>query len=139
MSEIVKKFAQIWSKLHSTIVLYFLSAFLFSKGYVSKISTKLYISIYLLLNILLGVLLWLCDYLIILNTQQEVNSGHKNNFCECLSIRHWNLNSISVHDYSKLCLLKAYILVHKFDIIYPSETYLDSTYHILLLLMMIIW
>ena len=43
----------------------FLSAFLFSKGYVSKISTKLYISIFLLFNILLGVLLWLCHCLAI--------------------------------------------------------------------------
>ena len=39
---------------------------------------------------------------------------------------HWNLNSISVHDYSKLFLLKAYVSVHKFDICL-SETYLDST------------
>ena len=40
---------------------------------------------------------------------------------------HWNLNSISAHDYSKLFLLKAYVSVHKFDIICLSETYLDST------------
>ena len=38
-----------------------------------------------------------------------------------------NLNSILAHDYSKLFLLKAYISVHKFDIICLSETYLDST------------
>ena len=37
-----------------------------------------------------------------------------------------NLNSILAHDYSKLFLLKAYISVHKFDIICLSETYLDS-------------
>ena len=45
-----------------------------------------------------------------------------------MPICHWNLNSILAHDYSKLFLLKAYILVHKFDIICLPETYhLDST------------
>ena len=105
----------------------FLIAFLFSKGYVSKISRKLYISIFLLFNILLGVLVWLCSCLIILSGDVEVNPGPKNSVSECLSICHWNLNSILAHDYSKLFLLKAYISVHKFDIICLSETYLDST------------
>ena len=40
---------------------------------------------------------------------------------------HWNLNSISSHNYVKISLLKAYITVHKFDIICLSETYLDSS------------
>ena len=39
---------------------------------------------------------------------------------------HWNLNSISAHGYSKLFLLKACNSVHKLDIIYLSETYIDS-------------
>ena len=86
-------------------------AFLFSKGYVSKISTKLYISIFLLFNILLGVVVWLCSCLIILSGDVEVNPGPKNSVSECLSICHWNLNSILTHDYSKLFLLKAYISV----------------------------
>ena len=102
-------------------------ALLFSKSYVLKISTKLYNSIFLLFNILLGVLLWLCSCLIILSGDVEVNPGPKNSVSECLSICHWNLNSILAHDYSKLFLLKAYISVHKFDIICLSETYLDST------------
>ena len=37
------------------------------------------------------------------------------------------VNSILGHDYSKLFPLKAYISVHKFDVICLSETYLDST------------
>ena len=44
-----------------------------------------------------------------------------------MSICHWNLSSISAHDYSKLLLFKAYTPVHKFDIICLSETYLQST------------
>ena len=102
-------------------------AFLFSKGYVSKLSTKLYISIFLLFNILLGMLAWLCSCLVILSGNVEVNPGPKNSISECLSIYHWNLNSILTHNYFKLFLLKARMSVHKFDIICPSETYLDST------------
>ena len=105
----------------------FLIAFLFSKSYVSKISTKLYISVFLLFNILLGVLAWLCSCLIILSGDVEVNPEPKNSVSERLSICHWNLNSISTHDYSKLLLLKTYISLLKFDIICLSETYLDST------------
>ena len=100
----------------------FLIAFLFSKGYVLKISTKLHFSIFVLFNIL-----WLYSCLIILSGDVEVHPGPKNSVSECLSICHWNLDSISAHDYSKLFLLKAYISVHKFDIICLSETYLDST------------
>ena len=111
----------------SLLLYIFLVAFLFSKGYVPKISTKLYISIFLLFIILLGVLVWLCSCLIILRGDVEVNSGPKNSVSECLSIYHWNLNSISAHDYSKLFLLKAYISVHKSDITCSSEIYLDST------------
>ena len=48
-------------------------------------------------------------------------------FFLCFSICHWNLNNISSHNYSKLFLLKAYIIFHKFNIICLSETYLDST------------
>ena len=95
----------------------FLIAFLFSKGYVSKISPKLYISFFLLFNILLGVLTWLCSCLIIFSGDAEVNPEHKNSVSECWSICHWKFNSILAHDYLKLFLLKAYISYHKFDII----------------------
>ena len=35
---------------------------------------------------------------------------------------HWNLNSISAHNFSKAQLLKAFLAVHKFDIVCFSET-----------------
>ena len=57
----------------------------------------------------------------------EINPGPLSNCKEYFSICLWNLSSISVHGYSKLFLLKAYIILHKFDIICLSETYLDST------------
>ena len=127
MFEIVKQFAKYDPNYISLLFYIFLIAFLFSRGYVLKISSKLHISIFLLFNILLGVLVWLCSCLIILSGDVEVNPGPKNSVSECLLICHWNLNSISAHYYSKLFHLKAYISVHKFDIICLSETYLDST------------
>ena len=41
------------------------------------------------------------------------------------SICHWNLNSLTVHNYFKVSQLQAFNLVHKFDIICISETHLD--------------
>ena len=76
----------------------FLIAFLFSKGYVSKMSKKLYISIFLMFNILLGVLVWLCGCFIILSGGVKVKPGPTNSVGECLLISHWNLNSILPHD-----------------------------------------
>ena len=43
-----------------------------------------------------------------------------------MSICHWNLNSIPAHNFIKLSFLGAYISINKFDIIYLSETYLDT-------------
>ena len=44
-----------------------------------------------------------------------------------LSFCHWNLNSISPHDFFKVSLLEAYNATHKFDIICLSETFLNSS------------
>ena len=44
-----------------------------------------------------------------------------------LSVCHWNLNSLSAHNFSKLTLLKAYTSIYKHDFICLSETYLDSS------------
>ena len=80
-----------------------------------------------MLNILLDVLVWLCGCIAILSGDVAVNQGPKNSVIKCLSICQWNLNSMSTNDYSKLFLLKAYISVHKFDIICLSGKYLHST------------
>ena len=42
------------------------------------------------------------------------------------SVCHWNLNSISAHNYSKVSLLKASLTIHTFDIVRLSQRYLDS-------------
>ena len=70
---------------------------------------------------------WLYSLLILLSADVELNSGSKRASTSNILICHWNLNSISAHNYTKLFLLKAYIVIHKFDIICLSETYLDSS------------
>ena len=71
--------------------------------------------------------IWL--YLIIFNWSRdnEKNPEPKPNSYKSFSICHWNLNSISMHNVLKLSFLRAYIIVHKFDVICLSETYLDSS------------
>ena len=44
-----------------------------------------------------------------------------------VSICHWNLNSITAHNFSKLTQLEAYISSYKNDFICSSETLLDSS------------
>ena len=56
----------------------------------------------------------------------EENLGPKPGSNQVFSICHWNFNSISVHNYTKLSLLRAYLSTHWFDVICLSETYLDS-------------
>ena len=45
---------------------------------------------------------------------------------ECFSICHWNQDSLSFQSYIKVSLLTAYNLIHNFDIICVSETFLNS-------------
>ena len=66
-------------------------------------------------------------FLILLSGDVEINPRQRRNTDETFSICHWNLNSLLAHNYNKLFLLRAYVAVHKFDVICLSETYLDST------------
>ena len=56
----------------------------------------------------------------------ELNPGPKPSSFKCFSICHCNLNSITSHDFSKVKLSTAYNVMHKFDIICISESYLNS-------------
>ena len=94
---------------------------------VLKITTTFCVPFFLFRNIVARVLVCLYSLLLVLRGDVEINSGPLSNCKEHFSICHWNHNSISAHDYSKLFLLKAYIILHKFDIIFLSETYLDYT------------
>lgn len=42
---------------------------------------------------------------------------------------HWNVNSLVVYKYSKLCQLEAYNLLYNYDFICLSQTYIDSLWH----------
>ena len=77
-------------------------------------------------------LAWLYSLLIRLSANVDFNPGLKRLSVSNMSICHWNLNSFSPRNYTKLFLLKAYIAVHKFDIICLPES-------ILVLLLMMIW
>ena len=57
----------------------------------------------------------------------EINPGPKTISQQGFSVCHWNLNSIFAHYFVKIFLLKAYVAIHKFDIICLLETYLDSS------------
>ena len=71
--------------------------------------------------------MWLCKLHNNLSGNIKLNPGPKLNSCENCSACHWNLNSISVHNLSKVSLLNAYTSLRSFDIICLPETYLHST------------
>ena len=79
----------------------------------------------LLFNILL--ILKLPFLSIMLCGDIEINPGLKTISQQGFSVCHWNLNSIFAHNFDKILLLKAYVVIHKFDIICLSDTYLDSS------------
>ena len=64
--------------------------------------------------------------LILLSGDIETNPGPTPSSRQCFSICHFNLNSITAHNFANLSLLTAYNLVHSFDIICLSETYLNA-------------
>ena len=57
----------------------------------------------------------------------EVNPAPKKNCSTSFSFSHWNLSSLTEHNYVKLSSLQAYNSVYKHDVICLSETYLDDS------------
>ena len=57
----------------------------------------------------------------------ELNPGPRKSKENTVSVCHWNLNSITAYDFSKLTQLKAYISTCKCHFICLSETFLDSS------------
>ena len=64
-------------------------------------------------------------HLLLLSKDIEVNPGPKRSpnikFC------HFNLNRLTAHGFIKVPLMEAFITTSNFDIIYLSETFVDST------------
>ena len=71
--------------------------------------------------------MWLYSLDIKCSGDMEENPSPKPNSSDCLSIFHWNLNSIFAHNFIKYSLLRAYISINKIDITCLSETYLSSS------------
>ena len=71
--------------------------------------------------------IWLSLTIIRLSGDIEENPGPKRNSNQSFSIFHWNLNSITAHNYLKVSFLRAYISLHNLDVVCISETYLNST------------
>ena len=65
---------------------------------------------------------------ILLSWDIELNPGPPTNIGQNLSVFHYNVNSLSVHNLSKISLIKAFNAIHHFDIIFISETFLDSSF-----------
>ena len=72
--------------------------------------------------------LWYYKQRLILIIDIEFNPEPKLDSSQNFTICHWNLNSIAAHTFSKINLLKAYVTIHKTDIVCLSETYLDSSF-----------
>ena len=114
-------------KICSSLLFYICLCFLFlHRESVWKITAKFCILIFLLFTVFQIVFAWFDSLLVMLIGDVEVDPGHKKKDKGCLSICHWNLNSISAYGYSKLFLLNLYNSLHKFDIMCLSKTYLDS-------------
>ena len=123
-------------KICSSLLFYICLCFLFlHRESVWKITAIFCILIFLLFTVFQIVFAWFDSLLVMLIGDVEVDPGHKKKDKGCLSICHWNLNSISAYGYSKLFLLNSFNFLHNL-ILYAS------TEHILiliLLLMMTIW
>ena len=70
---------------------------------------------------------WLFIHLIKISGDVEENPGPKRYSAQYLTICHWNLNNIPVHNFIKVALLKVYLSVHEVVIICPFENDLDSS------------
>ena len=92
-----------------------------------KNSMQLFVLFLFLIGFLLNTYFGLQRLLILSSGDVEIKPGPTRTPKASLSICHWNLNSISAHNYVKLSLLRAYLVFHKFDIICLSETYLNSS------------
>ena len=72
-----------------------------------KISMKIFVWFFFLMVFSLNTSIWLQILLVLLSSAVEINLGPKRTPNASLSIFHWNLNSISAHNYVKTVSLKS--------------------------------
>ena len=118
-----------YAVLFKHIVNWILALAIFNAFFRTKVNIiNTYLGRILYWNILSSLMsnIWHWKCLLRLSVDIELNSGPKPNSCKSFSICHWNLNSITSHNFIKVSLLTVYNSIHKFDIICLSETYLNS-------------
>ena len=71
--------------------------------------------------------IWFYTRTIDLRGNIEKNPGHRSSSSQNVSICYWNLSSITAHSYVKISPLKAYLSIHKFDLVCLSKTYLNPS------------
>ena len=96
-------------------------------------TARIFFSVLFLIITTANVITWLQMFLLFSCWDVEVSPGSKKKkkkkkkkYQKNFSICHWNLNTFLVHNYAKLWLFKGYVNCHNFDIVYLSESYLDS-------------
>ena len=109
----------------STFIL-FLLLFLGLKYNGHKISKKRFVWFLFPMDFSLNTSFRLQIRLVLLSGDVQINRTPK----ESLSICHWNLSSISAHNYANLSGVRPYLAFHKFDIIFLLETYLETVIHL---------
>ena len=72
--------------------------------------------------------IWYCKCLLQLSGDIELNPGPQANSCKSFLVFHWNLNSVTCHNFIKVSLLTVYNSIHKFYIFCLSEMYIWSNY-----------
>ena len=108
-----------------------LISFLHFKKINNNVSTiRLYLTstLYVIIAWILLKYIQVTSWVIILSDNIEMNLVPKHNYfsSQGLTICHWNSNSISAQMYRKNPRLSVFIFIHKFNIIFPWETYLSS-------------
>ena len=65
------------------------------------------------------------NFLLLKSGDIESNPGIRKS--SAVKFCHWNLNGLAAHEFLKLSVFEGYINVNDIDIIYLSETFLDSS------------
>ena len=72
---------------------------------------------------------WFYSIFCLSRRDSELNGGPKHNSSNAFLICRSNLNNLSAYNYVNVFFLKALIAIHNLDVIFTSETYLNSNTH----------
>ena len=121
---VFKDFSNNTDLILGTFFSLWLNSFFLETRLVIKNGLDIWVSLYTFFFISLEIS-FAFKFLLIPCGDVEVNPGPGH--WTSLSFCHWNLTSISTHDFVKVSLLEACHAIHKFDIICLSKTFLNSS------------